>query len=77
MQGRPKSMTFINSYLHDCLASAISLKGADHTHIEGNVIERAGYRGIGVGFDPYWWEVRDPDLFPKPTSPAILFLVNV
>ena len=59
LQARPEHLTFINNYLHDSLASGISLKGADRIVVEGNVVQRAGYRGVGAGFDPYWWEVRD------------------
>ena len=49
MQARIKKLTFVRCYLHDSLAAGISLKGADETIIEHNVIERAGYRAIGVG----------------------------
>ena len=58
LQARPKHLTFINNYLHDSLASGINVKGADCIVVEGNVVQRAGCRGIGAGFDPYWWEVR-------------------
>jgi parallel beta-helix repeat protein len=49
LQARIRSLTFTGCYIHDSLASGISLKGADETLIENNVIERAGYRAIGVG----------------------------
>lgn len=42
VKARPESLTVVNSYLHDSLASGISLKGARKIFVRDNVIERAG-----------------------------------
>ena len=56
MQARASSIVFENSYFHDSLGAGIIAKGAKATVIRNNVVERAGYRGAAVGFDPYWQE---------------------
>ena len=56
MQARASSIVFENSYFHDSLGAGINAKGAKATVIRNNVVERAGYRGVAVGFDPYWQE---------------------
>ena len=53
---RPTAMTVRNSFLHDGLAAGINIKGALASTVVNNVIERSAYRGVGVNYDPYWWE---------------------